>query len=392
MGEFDELERLIGRRLEAAIPDVVARYRARLRERANPLGTDPGQWTDTRDHAHLILHDCVRALLHGSGSAADRTATLSLSADLGERRARSGMRLRDSLHAAEQLVDITLETLGGIADDLPPSDAHRLFVRAALLVNRCAARRTQAAAETYDIQVVRQVEQATAEQYGKLAVEIHDRIGGSLALAFRHLEMHRMENRGAPGNGGRVTAIEESLEEAAAFTRHLVSGLSSTFPMPDGLHASIQKCAHALNPHRIPVVIEFSGEEDRLPGRHRDEIFLIIREFLRNSFAHGSPTLISIRIKITDKRVSARLADNGSGFDTSAQGRGSPATATGGLRAMRERIERLGGGCRLKSAPGDGTRMWLWAPLATAPSTTDPDDSAVPTLADRPAAGTPPRP
>ncbi|MFC4564285.1 sensor histidine kinase [Nocardiopsis mangrovi] len=376
MGEFDELERLIGRRLEAAVPDVMARYRARLRESGNPLGTDPAQWTDTRDHAHLILRDCCRALY-----GADTVATLSCSADLGERRARSGMRLRDSLHAAEQLVDITLETLGRITGDLPPPDAHRLFVRAALLVHRCAARRTQAAAETYDIHIVRRVEQATAEQYGKLAVEIHDRIGGSLALAFRHLEMHRLESPSAPGDGGRVTAIEESLEEAAAFTRHLVSGLSSTFPMPDGLHASIQKCAHALNPHRIPVVIEFSGEEEGLPDRHRDELFLIIREFLRNSFAHGSPTLISIRIKITDKRVSARLSDNGNGFDTSAHGR-SPATATGGLRAMRERAERIGGGCRLKSSPGDGTRMWLWAPLTAAPAADEPDGSPVPTLAD----------
>ncbi|WP_067975132.1 sensor histidine kinase [Nocardiopsis trehalosi] len=365
MADLDELERLAGRRLAAAVPDVLAAYRARLAEAGNPLGTDPALWPDAREQAVLVLDDTCREL-RGDADAAAGPAGRRPAAPLG-----------DLLGAAGELTAVALEALGRLTAGLPGGQRHPLFVRAALVLTRCSARRTRALAESHDTQVARRVEQATAAEYGKLAVEIHDRIGGSLALAFRHLEMHRREGLDGRGDGRRVTAIEESLEEAAAYTRHLVSGLSSTFPRPDGLHASIQKCAHALNPHRIPVVIEFSGQEDLLPGRHRDELFLVVREFLRNAFTHASPTLISIRITITERRVSARLTDNGTGFDAAS----AASAATGGLRAMRERAERLGGGCRLKSAPGSGTRMWLWAPLPDAPDP-GPDPSGVAALAE----------
>jgi hypothetical protein len=74
MADLDELERLAGRRLAAAVPDVLAAYRARLAEAGNPLGTDPALWPDAREQAVLVLDDTCRELRGAAGRRPARPA------------------------------------------------------------------------------------------------------------------------------------------------------------------------------------------------------------------------------------------------------------------------------------------------------------------------------
>jgi signal transduction histidine kinase len=58
-----------------------------------------------------------------------------------------------------------------------------------------------------------------------------------------------------------------------------------------------------------------------------------------------------------------RLADDGVGFETDRR----PGRPSLGLASMRERVETLGGHISLRSAPGRGTEISVWAPLEPRP-------------------------
>jgi signal transduction histidine kinase len=65
-----------------------------------------------------------------------------------------------------------------------------------------------------------------------------------------------------------------------------------------------------------------------------------------------------MRIEVTHEadRLVASIADDGIG--------GVEVGAGSGLRGLADRLEAVGGHLELRSAPGEGTRLRAWVPLA----------------------------
>ena len=74
--------------------------------------------------------------------------------------------------------------------------------------------------------------------------------------------------------------------------------------------------------------------------------------------------IVSLQIvRANIDRLSLRVKDDGSGFDT---GQIIPlGVGHYGLTGMRERTERIGGHFTLKSTPGEGTELLVEVPLPT---------------------------
>lgn len=197
---------------------------------------------------------------------------------------------------------------------------------------------------------------------GRLAREVHDQLGGSLALALRHLELYRVKTRTAevdPAAERHLTAVHDALREAAALTRGLVAGLRDTGAAAhEGLEESLRGQVDRLNLAGLPVRLTVEGDGSRVPPARRRELALVVGEFLRNSFHHADPRTVTIGVRISGHRVALRAADDGRGFRHDA-----PGGHRGGLTAMRERVAGMGGRCLLLSAPRKGTRLLLWVPL-----------------------------
>lgn len=376
----------LGRQLEEEIPALVGRYRDALEKAENPLGKLPELWEDTRTHADLILTRWARALdIPDEDESTGIAAALDLSgsSSLGTRRAISGVRLVDSLRALETLTHTALATAERCTADAPADVRHHLMGRAAQVLNRIGSQHTQAAVFGYDAHLLRQIDRVNTGERDRLARDIHDLLGNSLALAFRHLELYRMTAAGPEGpRRTHLAALDDALQEAVGFTRGLISGLRHGAPLIS-LEAELRDCAGALNFRGLPVRVTVSGDETWLPVPHRTELFLILREFLRNSFTHAAPQCISIDVCIRPGRVEAAAYDDGRGFDHddtrigNAQHPEDRAGHQGGLVMMRERARELDGNCQLHSRPGAGTRLTLWLPLPEWPGTTDPGDSLI---------------
>jgi signal transduction histidine kinase len=364
----------MGDLLFQATPAVVERYRRRLLEASNPLATVPELWRESQAHASLIVATCGRLLdlpdaEHGTRCHADE---LRASSAMGSLWACCTARLTDSLSAIDALALVTMDTVAELAAAEEPEQRAVIVVRATRIVNQVSSLHAQAAAVSYDAYLLNQIEQANAESRTRLARDIHDHLGSTLVLAFRHLELYRLEaNAGQSVAEEHLTAIESSLEEATGFTHGLISDLRAEAPGTT-LEQALVSCVDALNFRKLPVRIAVHGDDNWLPKRQHDELYLILREFLRNSFSHAEADTISVQIAITPRRVDVRADDDGRGFQHNS-GRPSSSTPAAdggggtGLTGMKERAAQLGGQFELASEPGKGARLRMWIPLSEKP-------------------------
>jgi signal transduction histidine kinase len=108
--------------------------------------------------------------------------------------------------------------------------------------------------------------------------------------------------------------------------------------------------------------ISFSGEESALPDPVETQVYLAMREAVRNAVKHSGCSRIGVALEVRDGAVHGLVEDDGEGFDPQAVEEATPSWGVG-LGSMRERLEMLGGSLRVYSEPGAGTKVEMRVPL-----------------------------
>ncbi|MER5206858.1 ATP-binding protein [Streptomyces sp. NPDC002825] len=191
----------------------------------------------------------------------------------------------------------------------------------------------------------------------RIAREMHDELGTSLSLALRHMEAR---TPGTRESDIHLVAAERSLREAIGHTHRLVGDLRAETGVPP-LGEAIRAFVDAAAPASVTVSLAATGDEQRLPDTLRRELFLVVRECLRNSLGHAEPRQIKVTSRVTRWWAHVRVEDDGIGFGTADLS--SPAHGHHGLRGMTERITEIGGRLTLAGTPGEGTRVDVHVPL-----------------------------
>jgi signal transduction histidine kinase len=127
-----------------------------------------------------------------------------------------------------------------------------------------------------------------------------------------------------------------------------------------GLQVALRSyCAEFSN--RDGIQVRFSGPEHHQPIPEGIALCLyrVTQESLRNVAKHASAKSASVALEVLDHRIHLSIRDNGVGFDTAAKHKGGI-----GLLSMKERVRLVDGEFTLKSKPGKGTRIDVWAPLS----------------------------
>jgi signal transduction histidine kinase len=95
----------------------------------------------------------------------------------------------------------------------------------------------------------------------------------------------------------------------------------------------------------------------------RHNLFLAFKEALNNAVKHAAATEVSPQLKTQPDGFSFIIKDNGRGFNPVASGATAPEpgrTSSGhGLPNLAARLEKIGGTCQIRSAPGQGTEVEL---------------------------------
>jgi signal transduction histidine kinase len=100
-------------------------------------------------------------------------------------------------------------------------------------------------------------------------------------------------------------------------------------------------------------------EEHGLAPAVEVQLLRIIQEALSNVRRHARAQHAQVIFGVTAQQFCLTIADDGQGFEpaaVAAHGEGY------GLRAMRERVEGLGGDLTVNSAPGQGTQIVVQVP------------------------------
>jgi signal transduction histidine kinase len=104
-------------------------------------------------------------------------------------------------------------------------------------------------------------------------------------------------------------------------------------------------------------------ELDEEPGEDvRVSFYRIAQEAIGNVRKHARATHVDVRLTSTDGGLLLRVVDDGEGFEPA----GPVPPGHLGLATLTERAELAGGWCRVESAPGEGTVVECWMPLAGA--------------------------
>ena len=139
-------------------------------------------------------------------------------------------------------------------------------------------------------------------------------------------------------------------------------GLHERAEAATGLASALTALAQHWQPSlAVPVSIDEGIGTPGDPGAEADLalcIYRIVEQALLNAAAHGSARQAQVSITRREGRIRAQIADDGSGFD-------STAAITGGGFAVSEVWARLlGGTWEVESRAGSGATVTAWLPNA----------------------------
>jgi PAS domain S-box-containing protein len=204
-------------------------------------------------------------------------------------------------------------------------------------------------------------ELAALEERNRLARELHDSVSQALYGIALGARTARTQLDRDPAKAKEPLDYTLQLAEAGlAEMRALIFELRPESLKTDGLVAALTKQAEAVRArHHLDVQTDFCEEIEPLPLDAKEVLYRITQEALHNIVKHAKATRVDLKLACESGSVAfLEIADNGVGFDAQATFPGHL-----GLKSMRERALRVGGGFSVKSEPGAGTRLRVRIPF-----------------------------
>jgi signal transduction histidine kinase len=230
-----------------------------------------------------------------------------------------------------------------------------------LLLRRTVSLRTrQLAAEIEERQLVERHRELEQERT-RVAQDLHDELGSGLTEAGILTSL--VKNPAVP-----TEKKEGYLDQLGEVCSALVTGLDEIVWAVNPRYDSVADMAgyFSLFAQRFlelagitcRLQIAESVAEHPLGSHQRHDIFLAFKEALNNIVRHSGAREVRLTIEVAAGDLQVLLADDGRGFAAAAAIPGSD-----GLAGMKQRMEKLGGACRITSSPGRGTTVGFSLPL-----------------------------
>ena len=204
---------------------------------------------------------------------------------------------------------------------------------------------------------------AVVQERQRISRELHDRALQILASVRLRAEVCGNELLSDPTSLRReLKAIEKEIDTAIIEIRNILTETHERKELTAGSLERRLKTELEIFRARTGFTLDFrcTVSARDLPYEIERELYFTLREGVLNAVRHARASQLTLSLSRDATSCSARLADNGVGFDVS--------TAEGGnhygLRSMRERIKRVGGDVTVDSTPGRGTQLLIRIPLA----------------------------
>ena len=197
----------------------------------------------------------------------------------------------------------------------------------------------------------------------RIATELHDRIGQTLAIIKMKLGM--LIQSQPPGcRSNEIETVQELFDQVIQDARTLTFELSPPVLYELGLEAAVRWLAGQLSEqHGIRMQVHDDGRPKPLADDVRVLVFQAVRELLFNAVKHSQADQVDVYIQQEEDHLRIEIHDDGVGFDPAEVSVQSNQNAGFGLFSIRERLVPLGGRFEIDSEPGTGTHITLLTPL-----------------------------
>lgn len=227
-------------------------------------------------------------------------------------------------------------------------------------------------------QLNRQILTKQEDEYRRIARELHDEIGQSIAAIktevalISHAPARGEIPRSAQAIGDEVDRIYEIMHETVQRLRPGVLDDLGLVPAIEAYVADWQGRRPAMS-----CRLNVEGQFDDLDETVRVTVYRLIQECLTNVVRHATAT--EVRIALTRGSSESRgqrgwlvveVADNGRGINLAKL---HEQKGRFGLLGMRERVEGLAGIFSIETAAGSGFRLRAWLPLIERRATPRPE-------------------
>jgi signal transduction histidine kinase len=212
--------------------------------------------------------------------------------------------------------------------------------------------------EAERVELLRRLVKAQEDEQRRIARELHDQMGQSLAALLLGLKALKNSVR-EESTTKSIQRLQEITNRIAEEMHSLIHELRPTALDDLGLQTALSNYLEEWA-ERSNVTIDFHSNgllEQRLASQLESTIYRIVQEAVNNVIKHANAQNVSIILEKRENRVLVIIEDDGIGFDADALLKTPARNRRFGLLGMQERVALVGGSLSIESTPGIGTTV-----------------------------------
>ncbi|WP_257670695.1 tetratricopeptide repeat-containing sensor histidine kinase [Parapedobacter tibetensis] len=185
----------------------------------------------------------------------------------------------------------------------------------------------------------------------RVASELHDGLGGSLAGIKLRLSQVVVENEGQ--NRQLVTTLSQ-LDDSVAELRRIARNLMPETLLRHDLTTALKEFCRSMGNEQTKITFQAYGlANDDIPQTMRMMLYRIVQELLTNALKHAKASMVLIQMTREKSTLSLTVEDDGIGFNPN-----SKTYLYGlGLSTIKNRVDYLKGDIEILSEFGTGTTV-----------------------------------
>lgn len=191
------------------------------------------------------------------------------------------------------------------------------------------------------------------DERNRIARDLHDRIGQSLAFLAFELDRLIKNNRQHQPIEDQLEQLREDLRGVVREVRDTLYDLRTDVTERVTLEDTLTEFGRRVE-ERSGIAITIDAEaKGRIPLLQEREMWRIAQEALTNVERHSQATAAQVVWRFDGQRALIRIIDNGIGFQIGKSGR----LDSYGMLGMKERASSIGATLDIHSKPGEGTSV-----------------------------------
>lgn len=251
----------------------------------------------------------------------------------------SAQKLKDNVAMADQLTNIRRLTLGLFATVL-------LFGSLFIIIRQRSRNQKQNA-------LIAVIADTQIEERKRIAQDLHDSVGGSLALTKNKLEnLLITEKRESKEASELLKTLSNTSDQIRQISHNMMPGELVKF----GLVSAVQTTLEQIKDKTLKAHLYTHDLDNRIDQTKEIHLFRIIQEVVHNVLKHAKASQLDIHLNKYAKKLNLLIEDNGIGF-VSNNSRGI------GIQNIKNRVAYLNGQLNIDSGKGKGTTFNISIPL-----------------------------